>query len=301
MKLEGYYINLDRSTQRREHIEQQLQVHGLKGWIERFAAVDGREKFPQLERTQANALGCLQSHRNAIAQSDPAANLLILEDDIEFSADFPTIINAGNIGNYVQSNPDVELIFLDCLSQFHACIELSKAAQTYMPRNPEARHATAQSRRKTPTVSILDAHGRYAVAAAAYIVTPKGKRHLAQAFAELPEIHDVAIDHIFTRMIQSQSLVAKLFLPYLATPIHTFDSTIAEGVDGRWNEPPEIAAAYPALRRLLFAGDCHIEELRTLIAPLLEKFGPTPEHLLVMEIDAALQNWRQRRSSSTPP
>ena len=69
-----YYINLERRSDRREHIESELTRVGLSG--ERVDAIWDRN----------GALGCMQSHSKALAAflASDAETALILEDDFTF-------------------------------------------------------------------------------------------------------------------------------------------------------------------------------------------------------------------------
>ena len=68
------YINLDRSTERRQQMEEMFSTYGLKA--ERFVAIQN-DSFP--------ALGCAQSHLAVIkrAQEQGYPQVLIMEDDFE--------------------------------------------------------------------------------------------------------------------------------------------------------------------------------------------------------------------------
>ena len=299
MILEGYYINLDRSLERRAHMEQQIQNLQLDTWIQRFDAIDGRKQAPETNREIASIQGCFLSHRMLIEQSNPESLLLVLEDDVDFSPSLPAILTADVLTHFVNSQPEVDIIFLDCLAYLNSMQLLQDAAQAYMPYGKAALEKSTTERRGVPTVNIIDAHQNYAVAAAAYIVTPHGKQRLKPAFAQLPSTHAVAIDHFYAGLIQSGQLHARIFLPYLATPSVSLSqvSTLTDDARHHWSEPPEIVAGHLALRRLLFAGDCHAQELRAMVTPLLEQYGPTPERLLALEIIDAVNNWRKTRQS----
>lgn len=98
-----YYINLDRSTERRERIEQGLKQFGLQAV--RVSAVDGsamteaelfrhydaaenlREYFAPLKTSE---IACFLSHRKVLQQFVGEINAelaLVLEDDAEFVSD----------------------------------------------------------------------------------------------------------------------------------------------------------------------------------------------------------------------
>jgi GR25 family glycosyltransferase involved in LPS biosynthesis len=69
-----FYINLDKRTDRREEIENELQRMNIKG--ERFSAIEH----------VYGLIGCLQSHLEVLklAKRRKYKNVLILEDDFEF-------------------------------------------------------------------------------------------------------------------------------------------------------------------------------------------------------------------------
>lgn len=68
------YINLDKRTDRREHMEKQLEQFRLT--TERFSAIEHKE----------GCVGCILSHLNVlkIAKERKYKNILILEDDFLF-------------------------------------------------------------------------------------------------------------------------------------------------------------------------------------------------------------------------
>ena len=68
------YINLSSRPDRKQHVESQLQMLGIKG--ERFNAI----KLPN------GALGCSMSHLKCLenAKKEGWSHLLIVEDDIKF-------------------------------------------------------------------------------------------------------------------------------------------------------------------------------------------------------------------------
>jgi len=89
--LKAYFINLDRETERRAHMEQALE--GVDH--ERVAAIDGRQNPPTpLGGLTRFELACMESHRTAWKRflATPDAFACFLEDDVHFSADFPAFL-----------------------------------------------------------------------------------------------------------------------------------------------------------------------------------------------------------------
>jgi GR25 family glycosyltransferase involved in LPS biosynthesis len=70
-----FYINLDKRTDRREQIEEELRKYGLEG-----------ERYSAIHTPEAGIVGCGYSHLNVLklAKERGYKNVLILEDDFEF-------------------------------------------------------------------------------------------------------------------------------------------------------------------------------------------------------------------------
>ena len=107
MKVQTYLINLDGSDERLKSAKQQLNSIGWD--FEKFSAFDGRGKalssFENYDDQQAKKLlgrsllnseiGCYLSHYNCalkFLESD-ADYLIVLEDDMQLSADFKQVIS----------------------------------------------------------------------------------------------------------------------------------------------------------------------------------------------------------------
>src|SRR5215831_12161827 len=90
----GYFINLERSNDRRASIKTQLTRAGISDRYQRFQAVDGRLAASQISTSLADgALGCLLSH--AALMSLPHARdrfLHVLEDDATLSRHFVPVM-----------------------------------------------------------------------------------------------------------------------------------------------------------------------------------------------------------------
>ncbi len=81
----GLYINLDRSTERRRRLEEQLAKFNLSGRYTRFEAVDGL-KTAAREGLQPGEVGCFHSHYRALMKGgENGLPVHILEDDILLS------------------------------------------------------------------------------------------------------------------------------------------------------------------------------------------------------------------------
>ena len=102
MTYDGYYINLERSADRRARIETELATHGLTRYT-RFVASEGNAmNFPST-RIMAGEMGCFTSHYRLMeslrGQTKPAH---VIEDDIILSA------QAGPVLQWLVSSGQLE-------------------------------------------------------------------------------------------------------------------------------------------------------------------------------------------------
>jgi GR25 family glycosyltransferase involved in LPS biosynthesis len=109
----GYFINLDRSLDRRRAIEGQLERAGLLLAYRRFPAVDGRALAPDPKAPMVGpGLGCFLSHARLLAQALDGRDVHVLEDDAVLSTSFASIMSrladAGGLDQY-------DLLFTDVI------------------------------------------------------------------------------------------------------------------------------------------------------------------------------------------
>jgi GR25 family glycosyltransferase involved in LPS biosynthesis len=89
----GLYINLDRSTARRDAMEKQLDRLGLSQIYARFPAIDGASLNSPRSTIKAGENGCFQSHHRALLSARPRAQCVhMLEDDALLSPSVRPVI-----------------------------------------------------------------------------------------------------------------------------------------------------------------------------------------------------------------
>ena len=78
-----YYINLDRSTKRKEYMENMLEKENIK--CERFSAIDGNNHLHLCQNLKipVGALGCKLSHLEVLKKVKKNGWTIIFEDDID--------------------------------------------------------------------------------------------------------------------------------------------------------------------------------------------------------------------------
>ncbi|HZF83553.1 MAG TPA: glycosyltransferase family 25 protein, partial [Burkholderiaceae bacterium] len=165
--MDGFYINLDRSTDRRDAMESQLQALAMP-WVRRFPALDGAlHPTPTGAALGAGERACFVSHAQAIAAPSAGGLRLVLEDDVQIAQDLPAII-----GGFGLSQLDAyDLVFLDCQPQVNAMalMTLWSCLQT---------HRIESGSGRVGGVNLYDAGPLYQFGATGYLVTPAGRERL---------------------------------------------------------------------------------------------------------------------------
>lgn len=240
--MDGFYINLDRSTARRTAMEAQLQRLGMHG-IRRSAAIDGAAiERPAPCGISAGELGCFLSHARAVAA--PSADdgfRLVLEDDVELADDLPGIVYGFGLAQLQAYH----LVFLDCQPYATTSILMTlwNCMQVHGADAPTGRVSGA---------NIYDAADIYQWGATAYIVTPSGRALLPGLMQEALDAGPAEpYDMWLHRMIREQRLRAAVVAPFLATP--ALQSHEASTLMDR-AAAPAGRKVHNALRRLFFAG-----------------------------------------------
>jgi len=94
MTYAGFYINLDRSVDRRKKIEDELARNGLAGRYTRFAATDGNALGFLKGVLNDSEIGCFTSHFLLLLENlNSAVPLHVVEDDAIFSKVTEDVIN----------------------------------------------------------------------------------------------------------------------------------------------------------------------------------------------------------------
>ena len=284
-KIDGYFINLERSGDRLESMTRQLDELGCSHFIQRFPAVDGALEGPYDNTGQNGVWACRRSHENVILQSDAESATVILEDDVEISYYFPRVVNEGVVAEIIRNSPKLDMFFLDCSPFFDQFPLLIRAAERNM-QNRANEDASGADRHQVNGIAFPDARSVYAFCAAAYVVTPKGKATLRRLFEAYPHAH-MPIDIMYRDWIASGELKANITVPFLATPKYMIPSTIEYSeVDQSQLLDERKGRLTGAVRRMLFAGDPNIDA--NAIEPLLCDSIGSPEYRLTMRIYESL-------------
>jgi hypothetical protein len=111
MAYTGYYINLDRSADRRAAMDAQLARLGLTERYRRFAAAGGEALGVTSAKLTAGELGCFTSHYQVLQQNrDSATHLHIIEDDVVLAGCAARVVDQITTSAMID---DYDLLFTD--------------------------------------------------------------------------------------------------------------------------------------------------------------------------------------------
>ena len=221
--IRGLYINLEKSTFRREQCEQFFTAQGLSEYYQRFNGILGSDYAEQYKASglSAGKIGCWLSHLHAVKNSlSNDCHLHVLEDDFELTSAFPQFIR--HFDKHTENLGDWDIIFTD----FTLAINRDVGAI----KNLIAKINKLQSSNR---FVIEDAKNLYAAGNSSYIVNKRSKQKIADILeagmgSPLPQ-------DIYLRELARQGKI-KIFvtLPFLTTLSEAFkDSDILGKIDDR--------------------------------------------------------------------
>lgn len=218
MTIEAFYINLDRSVERRERMEERISAHfdGLS--CARFSAFEGDNRPSAISKAE---LGCFLSHRKVIENGAAAAFTCVLEDDVIFPAGFGRRLRAlldqpGSV------TPEWDILFLAQM------VDVANAPALYRLLNlkQQLRPKGGAPQRFT----FLDCRGVYVSGMSSYVVNPRSRALIVDLLQEaeargFPE----PVDIFLMRQINCNALRARFLFPYLTGVDCQQDSAVQEG------------------------------------------------------------------------
>jgi GR25 family glycosyltransferase involved in LPS biosynthesis len=113
----GLYINLDRSIERRQKFEQQLERFNLTAYYRRFPAIDGRTVSAPSSPLKPGEIGVFLSHCRALEEARGAGiGVHILEDDALLSQHVGSVVEDAATGSLLER---YDLVFTDMMVHCH--------------------------------------------------------------------------------------------------------------------------------------------------------------------------------------
>lgn len=273
--LEGLYINLDRSAERRAAMEDQLRERRLPWPVRRFPAIDGATLRGCPPGLRAPQWGCWQSHLTALESSlAGAAHLHVMEDDALLGpslAGLPGLLETLESG----SQGRWDLLYLDAtLIELPDMQLMFEWAQLARGRGQVHVHAVP------PWFCLYGTHS--------YVVNGRRKRHVLDFLRAHAEVGR-AIDGVLAYGIQHGDLAANVAAPFVTSGL---DVGLARTVGT--HDPSFLA--WLAFRRLCFGelDAAALADVEARLAALLPAIGPA-ERVLGTLMGYRVARWPRQR------
>lgn len=265
MAYAGYYINLDRSADRRAEMGAHLGRLGLTARYRRFAAIEGNRLGFRNSALSAGEIGCFTSHYRLLAQHPRDGRPLhVIEDDVVLARRAEQfvlwVISSGMLDDH-------DMLFLDMslptALEFHA--EARQRYRNDIRRDPDG--TAAQIR-----FSLVDFHA----CMASYLVNPRSIDLIRDLLAEeLAAGASQPIDVFLRDKIAQGRLRARCLFPFVTSV--RLDRVLASTI--REDDPPRAAIGLTLLRHSFFV-ECDHAATLALARQLLPTPDADPHHRL---------------------
>lgn len=251
MDIEGVYINLERSPERRAEMERQIGALGLPYPVRRLRAVDGLEQPARPQELSPGQYGCWLSHLAALEASlGREAHLHVMEDDALMSSALPILpdvvasLDSGSRGEW-------DILFLDA-----TLIEAMDMCHVFGWSKTARAEGIVRVRPLPREFAVYGLHSYVVNSARKAYVLDFLKRHLR---TERP------IDNVTAYGVQCGALRACITTPFMTSASDIgLQRTIGPGSDQRF-------LAWHVYRRLCFhdLGEAELEGLKAKSARLM--------------------------------
>jgi hypothetical protein len=233
MKYAGFYINLDRSPDRRADIEGELARCGLESRYARFPASDGNSlNFPNPLPLKEGELGCFISHYRLLTENRNCTQPLhVIEDDVVLSPQMEGILDLVIDGGHLAK---ADIIFTDVSVPVSnaLCPGYKAAYDTSVQRD-------AQGKIKKATFEILDMRELVFGATSSFLVNPQSVGKLASFYEEeLRAGAALPIDLFIRKLCYEGKIRVHCVFPFVTSIRIESPSTI----ESRFEELPALAA-----------------------------------------------------------
>ena len=260
----GFFVNLDRSTQRRAETESELARHGLLSRYTRFAAAEGNVlNVPNPHKLSAGVIGCLTSHYLLLKHNlNSERHLHVVEDEVLFASCAERVIQ------WV-----IELGYLDSFDIIYADISVplrNEIYKMYKSAYDKAVVRDTEGKVISTAFDVLDVRNRAYASTSSFLVNR----------ASIKKIHDILeseltrgpanpVDLILRDRNHRGLLKVGCIFPFVTSV--RLGNSFASTVDPRMDREPELAVD---IARTMF----FIESDWNLCQAYLDRYAlPPPE------------------------
>jgi len=221
----GRYINLDRSTGRRDKIEQQLRHLGIDHAYRRFPAIDGLQSAENAGTISPREYGCFASHAQLLKEGSSAGtHLHVLEDDALLSAEFVPVISKL-IGHGVLNQFDI--LFTDVFVP----LDPYQINMYERIRRENTRMDAATGQEILKDIAVFDLRNRVWACTSSYVVAHRSVERIADLLGNMLVAGPKSpIDLVLRQFVNSGVLKAAVTLPFVTSIDLSLDlqSTVRE-------------------------------------------------------------------------
>ncbi len=279
---QGYYINLDRSEERRKRIEDGLARFSLSGLYRRFPAVEGRSLPKGQSPLSPGQLGCFHSHVLALKEAQSRGlHAHILEDDAILSEHTePVIIDAiqGRLFDHF------DIVFTDILASCELAV--LKGMKEAFDKTSRAAHRPL----KLSDFQILDLSRMHFTCLTSYIVGVRSMdRILALYRQELAMGPRAPVDIFIRDQVHAGKLKAGCIFPFVTG--FRLEEISGSTIEERSENPVKPSVmVFAALRYSFFLGRDLSYAKREMDAATKHGRSPADPHreLIVQAVDYAI-------------
>lgn len=210
---QAFYINLDRSTDRRAQMEQALLALPGDIPVSRFSGVEVSNGQGSMSAAE---VGCYLSHQGILERAGDQQHTLILEDDLIFSS---SVARGLELAHRILEDSKFDLLFLGQTVQYND-IGMHQRLMRVL--------AEMQTAAQPPEFACLPAPTFYRWGSYAYAVNRSSAKRIAQFVqASLRSKQPVPVDQLYRNLIAVRKINAAVLFPHLARVNPRFPSTMA--------------------------------------------------------------------------
>jgi GR25 family glycosyltransferase involved in LPS biosynthesis len=246
MHYTGYYINLDRNSDRKQELERQLAAYNLAPFYKRHPASLGNTLNLRAPSLKPGAVGCFISH-HLLLQSlkNTSTHVHVVEDDVVFG---PT---TGLVIDSMARNGDLEkwdMLYTEVgvPPDVHHIRELSALYRQCATLNPDG------TLKKVERFTLLNLSRRVFASTVSYVVNKNSLNKIAAILAEAVQGElSLPIDLFYRRQIHQGRISAACIFPFV-TSVNIRENLVSNITDTSDSNLQRSILSATLLRSLFF-------------------------------------------------
>lgn len=275
MALRGFYINLDRSEERRRNAESEIVKLASLGPYQRFPAVDGRRVTGWPDVKNRAELGCYLSHLSVIRQNVGCDGWLhIIEDDVAVSRFANSALSmVSSQSNFDQFDVVFHSVTIKCN------LFITQVFRKHFDMNTtlsDMGGVLAVKRFSALALGQFDFYG-----CVSYMINPRSIGRVAELLTQSLNTEPFKpVDKVMSTLARTGELNMSCTVPYFVVPRLESESTMQEELD-LWRHSQIL------IKHVLFA-DRNVRQIRRLLSELDQKAQPSVTSNLIADAHSVM-------------